>query len=34
MLLALLMLPETKGRSVGAIQPNDMTSLEPSPATQ
>jgi hypothetical protein len=33
MLLALLMLPETKGRSVSAIKPNDMTSpLAPSPA--
>jgi MFS family permease len=32
MLLALLMLPETRGRSVGAITPNDMTSLRPQPA--
>ena len=32
MLLALLMLPETKGRSVDAIEPGDMTSLAPSPA--
>ena len=34
MLLALLMLPETKGRAVAEIKPNDMTSLAPSPATQ
>jgi MFS family permease len=33
MLLALLMLPETKGRSAGAITPNDMTSLRTQPAT-
>src|SRR6201996_1304424 len=34
MLLALAMLPETKGRSASAIKPNDMTSsLTPSPAT-
>jgi MFS family permease len=32
MLFALLMLPETKGRSVDAIEPGDMTSLAPSPA--
>jgi sugar phosphate permease len=34
MLLALVMLPETKGRSAAAIEPGDMTSLKPSPATQ
>jgi nitrate/nitrite transporter NarK len=30
MLFALLLLPETKGRVVGAITPDDMTSLRPS----
>jgi MFS family permease len=36
MLLALLMLPETRGRSVDAIEPGDMkpASLAPSPATR
>jgi sugar phosphate permease len=32
MLLALTMLPETKGRSLGAIVPGDLTPLRPSPA--
>jgi sugar phosphate permease len=32
MLLALLMLPETKGRSVAEIAPDDIASLRPSPA--
>jgi len=32
MLLALTMLPETRGRSLGAIQPGDISSLRPSPA--
>jgi nitrate/nitrite transporter NarK len=32
MLLALILLPETKGRSVSAITPGDMTSLRPSPS--
>jgi nitrate/nitrite transporter NarK len=31
MLLALIMLPETKGRSVAAIEPGDMSSLPTSP---
>ena len=36
MLLALILLPETKGRSIAAITPNDMTppSLAPSPAAR
>jgi MFS family permease len=32
MLFALMLLPETKGRSVGAIAPGDMTSLRPAAA--
>jgi len=32
MLFALMLLPETKGRSVGAIAPGDMTQLRPAPA--
>ena len=32
MLFALVLLPETKGRSVSAITPGDMTSLRPSPS--
>jgi MFS family permease len=32
MLLMLMMLPETKGRSAAAITPGDMTSLRPAPA--
>jgi hypothetical protein len=36
MLIALLMLPETRGRSVDAIEPGDMKSpsLAPSPAAR
>lgn len=34
MLSALLLLPETKGRSVREIKPDDMTSLAPSPAAE
>jgi len=32
MLLALMLLPETKGRIVSAITPGDMTSLQPAAA--
>ncbi len=32
MLLALTMLPETRGRSLGAIQPGDISPLRPPPA--
>jgi len=32
MLLALMMLPETRGRSVATITANDMSSLRPAPA--
>ncbi|MBV9457228.1 MAG: MFS transporter, partial [Bradyrhizobium sp.] len=34
MLLALMLLPETKGRVVSAITPNDMTSMQPAAATR